>query len=257
MTKAYDLTGQRFGRLVAVERAGHTKDGTVLWQCHCDCGKEKAARTSQLVGGRCKSCGCLNGENRKTHGHASKGPSRTRTYKAWAAMKRRCDNANEDSYPRYGGRGITYDPRWGRFEAFLADMGICEPGMSLERIDPNGNYGKENCRWIPLVRQSANRRNTVYFDYQGERRSLEELSQISGLNRGTISWRIRHLGWTVEQAVSTPLDADEEQITYDGRTQSIAAWARDVGVSYMTLYLRLKRRGWTIERALTTPARRR
>lgn len=155
-----DLTGQRFGRLTVVERGGRTPSGrNVMWRCRCDCGQERTVVSSVLTRGESASCGCLRREASKAratkHGHATGETSRT--YNSWACMWQRCTNPEYSQYGRYGGRGISVCERWSSFTAFLADMGERPEGRTLDRINTNGNYEPNNCRWATPKEQTANR----------------------------------------------------------------------------------------------------
>lgn len=128
----------------------------------------------------------------------------TRTYTSWYSMKQRCDCPTRPKYEHYGGRGITYDPRWAKFENFLADMGERPQGMSLDRVDVDKNYSKENCRWSTQYGQNINRRDTHMLTYAGETKPRIEWAKEFGLKNGTLCTRLR-LGWTVERALTSPL----------------------------------------------------
>lgn len=155
--KARDLTNQKFGRLLAIEFAGsrRTSGGASIrtWECLCDCGEKTVVDAGALLKGNTTSCGCYNKERRIKHGMYE-----TRFYQIWADMKVRCDNPNTQCYPDYGGRGICYDPTWGEFLEFKSDMfESYKDDLTLDRIDPNGNYCKENCKWSTKSDQSRNR----------------------------------------------------------------------------------------------------
>lgn len=198
-----DLTGQTFGRLTAIEKApSRHQYGTTVgyWLCRCGCGNELEVPTGNLTSNNTKSCGCLNHDARQGNTRAqSHGKARTSTWNSWFAMRRR---AREDR-PRYGGRGITVDPRWESFENFLADMGERPAGHTLDRIDNDGPYAPGNCRWSSPVAQGNNRGNNRMITHAGRTQSIAEWAREVGLNRQTLFYRMNH-GWSVEEALTTP-----------------------------------------------------
>lgn len=156
MSKKLDLTGHVYGRLTVTSSAGYAK-GFSLWVCMCECGTETITRGNCLRTGNTTSCGCLSRELtaglNRTHRL-----SKTKTYTVWKAMLTRCRNPNQPTAARYVLRGISVCDRWETsFENFYADMGAAPPGLSLDRIDNDGNYEPGNCRWATAETQSRNR----------------------------------------------------------------------------------------------------
>lgn len=178
--RAIDLSGQKFGKLTAIEVSvtGRRRK----WRCLCDCGREAIVSADNLRCGNSTACGKCRGpnQNAKKHGHRPQGP-RGGTYSSWVSMKTRCSNPNSDRFAEYGARGITYDPRWESFETFLADMGERPKGTTLDRIDGTKGYSRGNCRWATPTEQTRNRRIARTFEYRGERRTVEEWAALYGL----------------------------------------------------------------------------
>jgi hypothetical protein len=193
-TPLNDLTGQRFGRLLVLARGPDGTHRNKKWICKCDCGTEATIFRNALITGATQSCGCL----RRKHG--GKG---TAEFSVWQGMRRRCLNQNEPAYPRYGGRGIKICERWSDFANFYADMGPRPAGMELDRIDNNGPYSPENCRWATPTQQSNNRRSNRLIDHNGRTLTIMQWSRETGIDRRTITQRLGN-GWPVALALTTP-----------------------------------------------------
>lgn len=197
-----DLSGQQFGRLLAIKIVGQNIHGKSLWLCRCDCGKEAEVIASHLVSGNTSSCGCLQREVKPTRTH---GLSGTAEYKVWQSMKRRCSNPKESGYHRYGGRGIRVCDRWvNSFVNFIQDMGNRPTNLhSIERIDNNGHYDPSNCKWALKSEQANNTRQNRFLEFQGIRLTLTQWADRVGLNRDCLRGRLDK-GWSVEEALTTP-----------------------------------------------------
>lgn len=196
--------GERFGRLVVAEILPGKNGHTVL-RCRCDCGSECTPRQDHILNGRTKSCGCYNREVAKSN-NTTHGKSDSKPYNSWVSMKARCENEGNTEYSRYGARGIKVCERWrNSFAEFWKDMGSTyRDGMSIDRIDVNGDYCPENCRWATPVEQANNKRNNFYISRNGETKSLAEWCRICGLRYKSVHARIK-AGWDIETALSTPI----------------------------------------------------
>lgn len=202
-----DLTGKRFSRLLVVKKTHDTSPTNgrvwVKWFCRCDCGQSCYPRTSALLSGMTSSCGCLNRENLKAKG-ITHGMSNTPTYTSYHAMVKRCNNPNDPAYPNYGGRGVTVCDRWlERFENFLEDMGNRPKDTSIDRINNEKGYSKENCRWSNRTEQQNNTRSNRKISYKGRDYSVKEVSEKTGIGISSIRSRIQ-LGWTDEEIITIP-----------------------------------------------------
>jgi hypothetical protein len=208
--------GQRFGRLTAISRQHKNPNGAYYWLFRCDCGIEKLIRGTHLNFGVVRSCGCLNIELSSARlakfNQTRPGYSKTPTFAVWSNMKQRCLRPSHPLYYLYGARGITVCERWLKYENFLADMGKRPPGqLTIERIDNDGPYSPENCRWATYKEQANNRRNTKFLTFQGETRPVQEWIEQLGLPASTVWNRIAR-GWPTEKVLSSSkLDAEYQR----------------------------------------------
>ena len=205
-----NLTGKTFGRLTVIRRHG-TESHPVKWECECECGTKKVVAYKHLAYGGTVSCGCYQAEfnkRAKTHGQSSH-EKPTPTYTTWAAMKQRCDNPKAVGYHNYGRRGIQVCERWlNSFENFFEDMGErpkSPKGLTLDRIDNDGNYEPGNCKWSTKKQQSSNQRTNVIISYKGENKILADWARQYGISRGALWLRIFKMKWPIHRALTKPV----------------------------------------------------
>lgn len=199
MKRPTNHAGKIFGRLTAIEVAGK-RGRDIMWRCACVCGSAAEVSAHSLVSGNTASCGCLRREVAAAK-ETKHGMTGTKTYWAWCAMRKRCD---DKANPNYGQRGIGYSDDWKTFSAFLADMGEAPIGTTLERNDVNGDYGPENCRWATQKEQTRNQRRTVRVVIDGRSVSLVDYCERTGKSYSKLRDRLQKFGWTQERALETP-----------------------------------------------------
>lgn len=197
-----DLSGRRFGRwsvLVPTDERG--ADESIKWLCVCDCGNTGKISSNSLLQNGSNSCGCLRKEIHSTHGM-----SKTRQYRCYMSMMKRCFDTKNERYKDYGGRGVTVCDKWNRgFEFFWEDMRKSyNNNLTLDRINVNGNYSKENCRWSTPKQQSNNTRNNIKITYNGETKTISEWAEILNIKTNTLRCRYKR-GWNIERLMEQPI----------------------------------------------------
>ena len=193
------VVGDRYGRWSVI---GKLKEKTAFHEslclCVCDCGPRRAVKESSIKAGRSKSCGCLNKDRVTKHGQSRHGAATS-----WYNMLCRCTNPNNPNYSDYGGRGIAICDRWMELTNFIADMGERPYGATLDRIDVDGPYSPENCRWASRKQQCNNQRTNQRVVYNGAEYTIGELSDKTGISYSTLYGRIAKRGMSVRLAVET------------------------------------------------------
>lgn len=180
-------------------------------------------------------------------------PKHKGTHRSWSDMKQRCCNPKCNNYPNYGGRGITICAHWlSSFDNFLKDMGPRPHGLTIERIDVNGDYEPKNCRWATRLEQRRNQRNCRYLTLGSERKTFQEWARTIGCDREAIARRAKK-GMTDVEILTTPFRG-ERIIEFNGRRLPVGEWSRITGIMHGTIYARI-RLGWSPERTLTAPVR--
>ena len=196
MSKVKDITGEHFGRLIALYRLNNYHKKRVYWLCACECGNLKEASTDNLTRGIVTSCGCRKGEN-----HNDKN---TRLYKVWQHMKGRCYCITDTSYPNYGKRGIKVCDEWKNsylaFKSWSINNGY-DDTLTIDRINVEGNYEQNNCRWVDYKTQNRNKRNNMNITINGETHCLKEWCEILNLNYDTVHKRITKYNYNIKDAL--------------------------------------------------------
>lgn len=208
------LRGQKFGRLTIIgfEKIPKTWGGTTTyfwnWICQCDCGTIVSVNPQVVKRGQSQSCGCLKLEKTVEYNKKAKvkhGGRYTRLYSAWRGMKQRCYSPTNKNYDHWGGRGIKVCDEWcndfAAFEKWAMESGWKE-GLTLDRIDVNGNYEPSNCRWSDWKTQARNRTTSVYYTINGETKTLIEWAEQYEIPYGTVYQRLHNYGWDIERALS-------------------------------------------------------
>ena len=201
------MKGEKFNRLTVLEELPNYKV-----RCECDCGQTTVVNRYKVIKGHTQSCGCQRAEKSRerainrntTHGDGAPSGERVPEYRAWEAMKYRCLNLNATAYPDYGGRGITVCERWMSYENFIADMGRKpSPDHQLDRIDNDGPYSPDNCRWATRDQQQRNTRTSRTIRFRKQTKHLNEWAEQYGLEPATLRDRLNS-GWSMKKALTTP-----------------------------------------------------
>ena len=201
MGKVKDITGQRFGKLTVIKYIGKDKNNTSLWLCKCDCGNFTKVLKTNLSNNHTKSCGCLRKENTLSAKH---GKCHDNLYKIYYGIIKRCYNKNDQAFKNYGARGIVVCQEWlddfMNFYNWAIDNNYRD-GLSIDRIDNDGNYGPSNCKWSTPKQQARNRRSNKNYTINGETHCLKEWCEILELKYETAHARINQLHWSIEKAL--------------------------------------------------------
>lgn len=210
-----NLIGQRFGRLTVIElhhreqvfnKRGIKKGYKNYWLCKCECGNEKVIVGESLIANKTKSCGCFRNEKLKER-RLKHGMSETKLNGIYSSMKRRCYNKNDKNYNDYGNRGITVCDEWKNNSKAFYNWALSngyQEGLTIDRIDNNGNYEPSNCKWATMKEQSRHRRNSRLVEYNGKAQCISAWAEELGVREGLLRDRLR-ANWSIEKAFNTPV----------------------------------------------------
>lgn len=223
--KKPEIVDKTFGILVVTDLRFSRHGGRRRWfaKCVCKkCSREFWTLVGGLLAGRTKSCYC----QRRKHGM-----TRTRIYRAWCDMMARCYSKACRNFRYYGAKNVKVCERWHNFENFLEDMGLPPKGMSLDRINPSGDYEPNNCRWADQETQNRNKRKTKYIEHDGKKLTIGQLAKMYGLCDSVLRHRLRRN--SIEVALNQPV-AEIKRYPYKGKMMTRRAIAHEMSVPYQT-----------------------
>lgn len=253
MAKSKDLVGQKFGRALVISRSG-SRNGRVYWFCACDCGKKFETITASLTGGKTTSCGCYRHE-RERDANIKHGKTNSRIYRIYNLMKNRCYNHNVPRYKNYGARGIRVCDDWLGEDGFIAFnnwaiLNGYNDDLTIERIDVNGNYCPENCKWIRKEEQAKNKTSNVIIEIDDKKQILSEWCKEFNIEYGLAHERMYN-GWNAIDALTKPKQRTR-LYKYNGNEFTMKQLSEISGLSPTTIKGRMDKK-WDMERIINQP----
>lgn len=278
-----DLTGKQFGKWIVLKQTDdyiQPSNGKhhAMWLCKCSCkyGTITAVQGKHLKNGKSTKCVYCsreekimlleykNKQNKKniiiSEEELKIKKQKKRLHSIWGNMKDRCFNKNSDRYYRYGGRGVSICDEWMIFDNFYnwALNNGYQDNLTIDRVNNDGNYTPDNCRWADNITQANNKSNNNVLTYNGESHTLREWSRLIGIDSRTIFKRINRDGWTLEDALNKPIrkvkKGNDALIEFNNKKHNLSNWSKLLNIPRETLKSRLKR-GWSVEDAFTTPVK--
>lgn len=242
-----DMTGKRFGSVVAISQSGVCKSRDLKWTFDCDCGVRFESSGYAVRSGKVSTCPQCSAK-RVAESFITHGLSSTAEFSIWTGMQTRCGNKSRPEYMNYGGRGIRVCDRWASsFENFISDMGMRPSNKhSIDRINPDGDYEPKNCRWATSHEQANNKRNNLLVEINGDEKTLTEWCKERKCNYPAVVLRY-HQGIRGEKL----FEGRRTRLTHNGITDSVSGWSKRTGIKQSTISMRITKYGWPVEKALT------
>lgn len=251
-SRAIDMTGKRYSSLVAIRPTEKMKNGNMKWQFICDCGVECEIDGYNVRSGKTTTCQVC-GAERLRLASVKHGISETPEFSTWADIQSRCYNKKGPSYKDYGGRGIKVCKKWlDSFQCFFSDMGVRPSRQhSIDRIDNDGDYEPENCRWATINEQANNKRSNRKVTINGQTKNLHEWAKKIGISDSALSLRLKN-----NLPVNDLLKPSQRggTLTYNSITDTYSGWSKRAGIKESTIAMRISAYKWSIEKTLTKGA---
>lgn len=247
-----NMKGMRYGRIVAIQECGKASSGDLKWLFECDCGNEFIANGYYARSGKVISCPKCSSERVK-QASVKHGKSNSPEFSTWTDIQTRCYNKNSSAYKDYGGRGIVVCGRWlESFDNFLSDMGEKPSKLhSIDRINNNGNYEPNNCRWATIETQANNKRNNRKLTINGVTKNMSEWAKECNISSTAILLRLRK-GLSGEDLIAK--SQIYGSLTFNGITDTLKGWSARTGLKQSTISMRINKYKWPISVALTKGA---
>ena len=243
------IVGLTFNRLTVIKVTGKDNGNNLLYECLCICGNTITTTSSKVRTGHTKSCGCFNKERITSHGFGNHP-----LYDIWYNMIQRCTIPEHYNYKNYGARGITVCDEWLTIEGFLQDMDNRPSKLhSIDRIDNDGNYCKENCKWSTTKEQGNNRRTNRILEYNDKKQTITQWADELGVSSITLYGRLRQ-GWSIEDTLTKDIQSSKRLLTHNGRTATLKEWSVIIGINFETLCTRYNK-GLSDDEILNTEIR--
>lgn len=255
LMKYKDYTNKKFNNLRAIKFVKRERNVT-FWMFKCDCGNETVLNINGVVNGHIKNCGCKRSIRCKKSA-TDHGLSDTRLYRIFRGMKTRCYNANSKDYNRYRARGINICKEWlenfTNFYNWSMSNGY-KDDLTIDRIDFNGNYCPDNCRWVDLKIQNNNRCSNKFITFDNKTYTISEWSEIINIPRKILEYRLRNFD-SIDKAFKTSIRHRNTGILYNNKIHSLKEWSEILNIKYSVLIQRINTLKWPVEKAFSTPLR--
>lgn len=253
-----NVVGRKFNMLTVLSQAQSRSKWKTYWNCKCDCGNFTVVSLSNLKSGAVKSCGCLlKPKSEFPEVEQLTKEERKILRSRWSGMIKRCYIEDNSGYKYYGAKGVKVCDEWknsfDKFALWSIKNGFNKT-LTLDRIDFNGDYCPENCRWATWKQQENNKSSNISIEYNGETLTIAQISEKYGINMHTLFDRIKYQGMDIKSAIETPVKSHKSHVK-ENKTFNLSEMSKKAGINRNTVWRRIYELGWSLEDALSVPAR--